>query len=104
MLACIFFVNEILMFGIWTEDEHPFMYEEESGKGPKSWGHLKPEWKVCDTGKLQSPIDLLDERVQVFPSLGKLQRDYKPAPATIRSRGHDIIVKSFSFYLCSFLH
>ncbi|XP_028789550.1 alpha carbonic anhydrase 4-like [Neltuma alba] len=75
-----------------VEDEHPFLYEEETGKGPKNWGSLKPEWKICGTGKLQSPIDLLDERVQLCPDLGKLKRDYKPAPATIKNRGHDIVV------------
>lgn len=41
---------------------------------------------------MQSPIDLLDSRVQVFPNLGKLKRDYKPAPATVKNRGHDITV------------
>uniref|UniRef100_A0A803P762 Alpha-carbonic anhydrase domain-containing protein n=1 Tax=Cannabis sativa TaxID=3483 RepID=A0A803P762_CANSA len=40
-----------------------------------------------------SPIDLLHQRVQVFPNLGKLKRDYKPALATVMNRGHDITVK-----------
>ncbi|KAK4281913.1 hypothetical protein QN277_013357 [Acacia crassicarpa] len=75
-----------------VDDEHQFTYEEKSGKGPKRWGKLKAEWKVCNTGKLQSPIDLLHERVQVLPDLGKLKRDYKPAPAILKSRGHDIMV------------
>ncbi|KAL6987200.1 carbonic anhydrase, partial [Sarracenia purpurea var. burkii] len=41
---------------------------------------------------MQSPIDLLDQRVEVFPNLGKLKRDYSPAPATVKNRGHDITV------------
>ncbi|XP_056171353.1 alpha carbonic anhydrase 4-like [Syzygium oleosum] len=73
-------------------DETPFTYIEGTGKGPKEWGRIDPRWRECGTGKLQSPIDLLDERVQVFPNLGKLKRDYKPAPATVRNRGHDITV------------
>ncbi|XP_062117850.1 alpha carbonic anhydrase 4-like [Humulus lupulus] len=76
-----------------TDDESPFSYIEGTGKGPKKWGEIDPHWKICDKGKLQSPIDLLDQRVQVFPNLGKLKRDYRPAPATVRNRGHDITVK-----------
>lgn len=82
-------------YGI-TDDETPFTYVEGTGKGPKKWGQIDPHWQVCDKGKLQSPIDLLDQRVQVFPNLGKLKRDYKQAPATIKNRGHDITV-SYSY-------
>ncbi|KAL6145190.1 PREDICTED: alpha carbonic anhydrase 4-like [Fragaria vesca subsp. vesca] len=74
-------------------DELPFAYVEGTGKGPKKWGDIDPHWKACDNGKMQSPIDLLDSRVQVFPNLGKLKRDYKPSPATVRNRGHDITVR-----------
>ncbi|KAF8398326.1 hypothetical protein HHK36_017253 [Tetracentron sinense] len=42
---------------------------------------------------MQSPIDLLNSKVQVLPSLGELKMDYKPAPATLKNRGHDITVK-----------
>jgi hypothetical protein len=75
-----------------SDDEVPFTYTEGSGKGPKKWGQIDPHWKVCGNGKMQSPIDILDKRVQVFPSLGKLKRDYKPAPAVVMNRGHDIAV------------
>lgn len=77
---------------VCTGDELPFAYVEGTGKGPKKWGDIDPHWKACDNGKMQSPIDLLDSRVQVFPNLGKLKRDYKPAAATVRNRGHDITV------------
>ncbi|KAF8396194.1 hypothetical protein HHK36_017807 [Tetracentron sinense] len=42
---------------------------------------------------MQSPIDLLNKRVQVLHNLGRLKRDYKPAPAVVKNRGHDITVK-----------
>ncbi|KAL5994630.1 hypothetical protein ACLOJK_024683 [Asimina triloba] len=42
---------------------------------------------------MQSPIDLLDHRVQVMPKLGKLRKEYKPAAAAIKNRGHDIMLK-----------
>lgn len=51
-----------------TDNEHPFNYLGRDKKGPKNWGHLNPKWKVCETGKLQSPMDLLDDRVAVLPT------------------------------------
>ncbi|GMJ02430.1 A. THALIANA ALPHA CARBONIC ANHYDRASE 4, alpha carbonic anhydrase 4 [Hibiscus trionum] len=76
-----------------VENETPFTYIEGTGKGPKDWGKLEPHWKLCDTGKLQSPIDLRAGKLQVVPSLGRLKRDYKPAPAVVKNRGHDITVR-----------
>ncbi|KAJ8756335.1 hypothetical protein K2173_025147 [Erythroxylum novogranatense] len=85
LTTCIVSVSEV-------DDETPFTYIEGTGKGPKDWGNINPHWQVCRKGKLQSPIDLLDNRVQVFPNLGKLQRDYQSAPAVVKNRGHDIAV------------
>ncbi|THG09625.1 hypothetical protein TEA_000338 [Camellia sinensis var. sinensis] len=76
-----------------VEDETPFTYVEGTGKGPRKWGKVNPHWKSCGNGKLQSPIDVVDQRVKVFPNLGKLKKDYKPAPATLKNRGHDIAVE-----------
>lgn len=78
-----------------AEDEDSFTYDKGTEKGPENWGLIKPEWRACKDGKSQSPIDLLSPRVQVSSHLGKLKRDYKPAPATIRNRGHDITVSHF---------
>lgn len=96
-----------------TDDEIPFTYIEGTGKGPKKWGEIDPRWKACGNGKMQSPIDLLDREVPAFPSLGKLKRDYKPAPAVVKNRGHDItVINPFpyshlqinSFNVCNFKH
>ena len=76
-----------------VDDESPFNYEGGSEKGPGKWGHINSTWKVCDTGKFQSPIDLLHERAKLYPELGKLKRNYKPAIAEIVNRGHDIQVR-----------
>lgn len=78
-----------------AEDETPFTYEKGGGRGPDKWGLINPGWKTCANGKMQSPIDLLDQRVQISSDLGRLKRDYKPAPATLRNRGHDITVSLF---------
>ncbi|KAK6127290.1 hypothetical protein DH2020_038953 [Rehmannia glutinosa] len=64
-----------------------------SYRGPEQWGQLNPKWETCETGSHQSPIDLRDGKVEVLSQLGKLNRTYKPAPAVIRNRGHDIMVQ-----------
>lgn len=39
-------------------------YEGESG--PDNWGRMRPEWRICEEGLRQSPIDLRDgDAVQV---------------------------------------
>ncbi|KAL2465980.1 Alpha carbonic anhydrase 4 [Abeliophyllum distichum] len=76
-----------------VDEESPFAYEETKPNGPQNWGNLNPKWQVCSTGKLQSPIDLLHERVTVVKSLRELKRNYKAAPAALINRGHDIMME-----------
>ncbi|KAG8367867.1 hypothetical protein BUALT_Bualt16G0117300 [Buddleja alternifolia] len=76
-----------------VSNEHPFNYLGRTNKGPENWAQIKPEWETCGTGKFQSPIDIFDHEVEILPSLGKLNKTYKPAPAAIRNRGHDIMVE-----------
>ncbi|KAG5242627.1 alpha carbonic anhydrase [Salix suchowensis] len=76
-----------------TNDTVVFSYIEATGRGPSKWGQLDPKWKACGDGKSQSPIDLLHKKVKVLCGhQDQLRRDYKPANATIISRGHDIMV------------
>lgn len=123
----------IIIFFSWlcfTDDESEFSYDRESENGPAHWGEIHPEWKMCNYGKLQSPIDLLNERVEIVSHLGRLHRSYKASSyATLLNRGHDMMVifsiclirrksflyekknsrekkhgrKSFSFYYLDFL-
>ncbi|KAK7262284.1 hypothetical protein RJT34_29850 [Clitoria ternatea] len=73
-----------------VEDESEFNYDINSEKGPLHWGEIKPEWSICNSGSMQSPIDLLNKRVQIVTHLGTLQLNYQPSNATLRNRGHDI--------------
>ncbi|GFP83871.1 alpha carbonic anhydrase 4 [Phtheirospermum japonicum] len=77
----------------YTDDEPPFTYEGNTETGPQHWGQLNPDWQLCETGKLQSPIDLLGGEVELRSGLGNLKRAYKPAPAVIKNRGYDIMVQ-----------
>lgn len=86
-----------------TGDESAFSYNEGNGNGPKEWGKLKADWKSCEEGKYQSPINIVEEDVQVLPKLGKLRRDYNPAPAIVKNRGHDILVIFVSSFIIFFV-
>ncbi|KAI4378446.1 hypothetical protein MLD38_015925 [Melastoma candidum] len=102
MISCLAFPNQITAASLASGSQEvedsgngnpPFTYIESTGKGPSRWGILHPEWAACGDGKLQSPIGLSREKAHISPHLGKLKKDYKPAPAIIVSRGHDINVK-----------
>ncbi|RHN60704.1 putative carbonic anhydrase [Medicago truncatula] len=73
-----------------ADDESEFNYDEDSDQGPHNRGDIKPEWFRCKNGTMQSPIDLLNHRVQIVSNLGGLQINYTPSNATLKNRGHDI--------------
>jgi len=56
-----------------ADDEREFDYGERSKKGPARWGELHREWSLCKNGSMQSPIDLLDERVEFRETSEELQ-------------------------------
>ncbi|XP_010510674.1 PREDICTED: alpha carbonic anhydrase 2-like [Camelina sativa] len=76
-----------------VEDEREFSYERNKENGPEKWGKLKPEWKLCGKGELQSPIDLMNKRVRLVTDFEKLTKDYKPCNATLINRGHDMMLR-----------
>ncbi|XP_047307502.1 alpha carbonic anhydrase 7-like [Impatiens glandulifera] len=79
--------------GLEEEDEKEFDYDWRSKKGPSRWGLLKREWKACNNGEMQSPIDMSDRKVKLLQkgSTDFISRiDYKSANATLKNRGHDI--------------
>ncbi|XP_051120915.1 alpha carbonic anhydrase 7-like [Andrographis paniculata] len=75
------------------DDERGFNYDEASEIGPMHWGEIREEWKECTTSKMQSPIDIKNEKVQIVSYLGRLETSYKPANATLVNRGHDMMIK-----------
>ncbi|KAK9058603.1 hypothetical protein SSX86_023445 [Deinandra increscens subsp. villosa] len=76
-----------------VDDEHEFTYDPDSPNRPDHWGEIHPEWIMCNQGDLQSPIDLTHKRVQTTSKLGRLDRDYKSANATLINRGHDMMLR-----------
>ncbi|CAL1366813.1 unnamed protein product [Linum trigynum] len=76
-----------------VDDEREFDYVVDSERGPSRWGEMHPEWHSCNNGTMQSPIDMLNDRVDVVSHLGRLNRSYSAANATLNNRGHDMMLK-----------
>ncbi|KAL5707413.1 carbonic anhydrase [Ranunculus cassubicifolius] len=51
------------------------------------------EWANCSNGLYQSPIDLSNETATIILGNGNIQINYKPTNATLRNRGHDVMVE-----------
>lgn len=62
-------------------------YEGEAG--PENWGNLSPDFKLCGTGKAQTPIDIPSSAV-VNPA--DIKFNYQPSAVNILNNGHTIQV------------
>ncbi|KAK3442326.1 alpha carbonic anhydrase 7 [Eucalyptus grandis] len=97
ILLCTIFLVLALHVGLTkseeVENESQFNYDARSDRGPARWGEIRREWEMCRNGSMQSPIDLSSERVQVMARLGRLKRSYKASNATLKNRGHDIMLR-----------
>ncbi|ESW22171.1 hypothetical protein PHAVU_005G133000 [Phaseolus vulgaris] len=93
LICCSLLFLSLSVMSREVDDESEFSYEEESENGPSHWGDIHPEWRLCNNGSMQSPIDLLNERVEIVSQLGRLQMNYQPSNASIRNRGHDIMLE-----------
>ncbi|PIN02450.1 Carbonic anhydrase [Handroanthus impetiginosus] len=82
-----------------AEEVDEFSYDEDSNIGPAHWGEIRPEWRNCSTGRLQSPIDLLNHRVEIVSYLGRLKRAYKPSHANLTNLGHAMMINGTLFQL-----
>lgn len=86
-----------MFFYVWkidVDDEREFSYDENAINGPANWSQIHPiDWIKCNNGKMQSPIDFPNDKVEVVSNLGILQKFYKPSNATLSNRGHDVMVR-----------
>ena len=66
--------------------------------GPAHWGELSPDFKVCELGLEQTPIDLAGG---MRGEPGALTLDYKPLPLRIVNNGHTIQVNADAGCSCA---
>lgn len=72
-------------------------------EGPESWGTIKFEWKLCETGLFQSPVNFRNKSVKITTTIPLLKPNYKNAPAMIVNRGHDIKVRNSKIIMVHFI-
>ncbi|CAN4109152.1 unnamed protein product [Withania somnifera] len=73
-----------------VDDESKFTYLLGTTEGPENWGTIKADWKLCQTGKFQSPVNFRNRTVKITKSIQHLKPNYKIAQTAIMNRGHDI--------------
>lgn len=81
------------------ETETEFHYRKGAEADPSKWSSIKPEWKICGTGKRQSPIDLTPKIAKLVHNATEiLETYYKPVVATLKNRGYDMMVRRMNSF------
>ncbi|KAG8181908.1 hypothetical protein JTE90_007788 [Oedothorax gibbosus] len=58
--------------------------------GPDYWGLLNPEWKLCNRGRRQSPIDIQPKILLYDPGLSRIEVEKHKANGTLKNTGHSV--------------
>ena len=72
-----------------AHDSGPPHWSYAGEEGPEQWGKLSPEFRVCDLGVQQSPIDLT---ASIPANLRGIGIDYRSTTANVVNNGHTIQV------------
>lgn len=70
----------------------------EGSLGPEHWGDLKPEFALCETGTMQSPIDVPTAAAKTADA-PKVDIHYETIGLRIVNNGHTVQVNSGSGYI-----
>ncbi|BFZ24188.1 hypothetical protein BsWGS_27227 [Bradybaena similaris] len=65
----------------------------EGINGPAFWGRANPDWKLCQFGRLQSPINIEPSRLLYDPNLKMLRIDAAMVAGLLLNTGHDITLE-----------
>lgn len=88
LLALVIFIFPTgVMAGEHGEKTRHWTYEGE--ESPEHWGEISPDYAVCKTGKLQSPVDITKAVKKDLPALAM---SYKPSVVRILNNGHAVQV------------
>lgn len=63
----------------------------DGSKGPEQWGQIRPEYRLCTTGKNQSPIDLKWSKPKTDG--GRIDLTYIKSPLKVLDNGSTIVIK-----------
>ena len=74
---------------ISQEHKTRHVWDYKGSRGPSHWGELNPEFKACQLGHLQSPIDISNPKKADLPAI---EFNYKASPLHIIDNGHTIMI------------
>ncbi|XP_068200479.1 carbonic anhydrase-related protein 10-like isoform X1 [Palaemon carinicauda] len=60
--------------------------------GPDFWGLINLEWRLCDKGRRQSPIDIDPSRLLYDQNLRQLHIDKHTVGGLVENTGHSVVV------------
>lgn len=78
--------------------DHKHHWSYEGATGPEHWGELSPEFRACQLGLEQTPIDLT---ASLRGEAGSITFDYKSMPLRLLNNGHTIQVNADPGCSCS---
>lgn len=64
-------------------------WEYSGAHGPQQWSHLSNKFRMCSSGRLQSPFNI---HADISAELPELDLDYHAVPLTVINNGHTIQV------------
>ena len=65
-------------------------WEYSGEQGPANWGKLRRDYAMCDLGRRQSPIDIVETHKQKLP---EIEFQYRSAPLRLVNDGHTVRVR-----------
>lgn len=85
------FILVFHILGVKCSWEEWWTYDGISG--PDYWGLLNPEWKLCNRGRRQSPVDIEPSTLLYDPGLEALHVDKHKVNGTIKNTGHSVVFR-----------
>lgn len=73
--------------------EKALQFTYSGARGPEKWASLSPNFSLCATGKLQSPINIVSEKAVGSSKLKPLIRDYHAVNVTLVDNMYTVAIE-----------
>ncbi|XP_023229178.1 carbonic anhydrase-related protein 10-like [Centruroides vittatus] len=90
---CFYDIIVIVAFLLELEANWEEWWTYDGISGPDYWGLLNPDWRLCNRGRHQSPVDIDPSVLLYDPTLGPLHVDSHRVSGTISNTGRSVIFR-----------
>ncbi|KAA8998362.1 carbonic anhydrase family protein [Paenibacillus spiritus] len=73
-------------------EAHPVHWSYEGDTSPQHWGELEEDFKTCELGKEQSPINIKPSEATINKKLHPVEVKYSPSEVSLVNNGHTVQV------------